>query len=55
MIVDKSIIAENVVRLVTNVQIGMGVGEEQANLIRPDVYAFGLVTIGDDSVIPHGS
>ncbi len=50
-VVDKSIIAENV-------QVGancvLGVGEEVPNRMKPDVYSFGLVTIGEDSVIPDG-
>ena len=50
-IVDKAIIAENV-------QVGNGVvlgtGEEVPNKERPDIYSFGLVTIGEDSVIPDG-
>ena len=50
-IVDKSIIAENVV---VGKNCKLGVGEELSNKIKPDVYAFGLVTIGDDSVIPDG-
>ena len=50
-IVDKSIIAENVV---VGKNCKLGVGEELPNKIKPDVYAFGLVTIGDDSVIPDG-
>lgn len=50
-IVDKSIIGENV-------QIGsrceLGIGEEALNTWKPDVYSFGLVTIGDRSVLPDG-
>lgn len=50
-IVDKAIIAENV-------QVGNGVvlgtGEEVPNKEKPDIYSFGLVTIGEDSVIPDG-
>lgn len=47
--IDKSIIAENV-KVGANVQ--MGVGEEQPNVLKPDVYSFGLVTVGENSVIP---
>ncbi len=47
--VDKSIIAENC-------QIGSGVvlgeGEELPNKLNADIYSFGLVTIGEDSVVP---
>ena len=48
-VVDKSIISENV-----SVGAGckLGVGEEVPNKVKPDVYAFGLVTIGEESVIP---
>lgn len=50
-VIDKAIIAENVV-------IGsdciIGEGEEVPNKLRPDIYAFGLVAIGEDSVIPSG-
>ena len=47
--VDKAIIAENC-------QIGsdvhLGVGEERPNKLNASIYAFGLATIGEDSVIP---
>ena len=50
-IVDKAIIAENV-------DIGasceLGVGEEAPNEKKPNIYSFGLVTIGENSVIPEG-
>ena len=50
-IIDKAIIAENV-------EIGadceLGVGEEAPNEKKPKVYSFGLVTIGENSVIPEG-
>ncbi len=50
-VVDKAIIAENV-------EVGknahLGVGEEAVNEMKPAVYAFGLVTIGENSVIPDG-
>ena len=48
-VVDKSIIAENVT---VGAGCKLGVGEEVPNKIKPDIYAFGLVTIGEDSVIP---
>ena len=47
--VDKSIIAENVT---VGANCKLGVGDEVPNKVKPDVYAFGLVTIGEDSVIP---
>lgn len=49
--VDKSIIAENC-------QIGdgavLGVGEEKPNKLNASIYSFGLVTVGEKSVIPEG-
>ena len=48
---DKSIIAENVT---VGKDCKLGVGEELPNKVKPDVYAFGLVTIGEDSEIPDG-
>lgn len=47
--VDKSIIAENVT---VGDHVVMGVGEECPNILKPNVYGFGLVTIGENSVIP---
>lgn len=47
----KSIIAENV-SIGKNCEIG--VGEEAPNSWKPDVYAFGLATVGDKSFIPDG-
>lgn len=48
-VIDKSIIAENV-------EIGrgavLGVGEEMPNKVKPSVYSFGLVTVGENSYIP---
>ena len=48
--IDKAIIAENC-------QVGnnvvMGVGEEVPNKLNESIYSFGLVTIGEDSVIPE--
>mgnify|MGYP002625746814 FL=1 len=50
-VVDKAIIAENV-------QVGancdLGVGEEAPNEKKPNIYSFGLVTIGENSIIPEG-
>lgn len=48
-VVDKSIIAEGV-EIGENVVLG--VGSDTPNKIRPDIYGFGLVTIGENSVIP---
>ena len=48
---DKAIITENV-------KIGkdakLGIGEEAVNEFKPQIYSFGLVTIGENSVIPDG-
>jgi glucose-1-phosphate adenylyltransferase len=48
--IEKSIVAENC-------RIGergvLGTGNEAPNKFKEDVYAFGLVTIGDDSVVPN--
>lgn len=50
-VVEKAIIAEN-----TRVGAGcvLGCGEEKPNRYKPEVYTDGLVTIGEDSVIPAG-
>ena len=48
-VVDKAIISEDVI---VGKNCKLGVGEEVPNKIKPDVYAFGLVTIGEQSVIP---
>lgn len=50
-IIDKAVIAENVV--VGN-DVVLGTGEELENKVKPDVYSFGLVTIGEDSFVPDG-
>lgn len=47
--IDKSIIAENC-RIGKNVVLGAG--EEAPNKLNASVYSFGLVTIGEDSVVP---
>ena len=47
--VTKSIIAENV-KIGNNVELG--IGDEVENKLNSSVYAFGLVTIGENSVIP---
>ena len=48
-IIDKAIIAENV-------EVGrgavLGIGEEVPNKVKPKVYSFGLVTVGENSYIP---
>ena len=49
-VVDKAVIAENVT--IGNHAV-LGYGEETLNQLNPDVYSFGLVTIGECSVIPE--
>jgi glucose-1-phosphate adenylyltransferase len=49
--VDKAIIAENVE---VGANAKLGIGEEAVNTLKPQVYSFGLVTIGENSVIPEG-
>ena len=48
-VIDKAIIAENV-QIGENVELG--VGEEAPNEYKPQIYSFGLVTIGEGSTIP---
>ena len=48
-IIDKAIIAENCV-IGNNVKFG--VGEEKPNKLNDKIYSFGLVTIGEDSIVP---
>ena len=50
-VVDKAVIAENT--LINN-DVVLGVGADVPNKVKPDVYAFGLVTIGENSVVPSG-
>lgn len=47
--IDKAIIAENC-RIGDGVVLG--IGEEVPNKLNADVYSFGLVTVGEDSVVP---
>ncbi|MCI9137135.1 MAG: glucose-1-phosphate adenylyltransferase [Lachnospiraceae bacterium] len=51
VVITKSIIAENV-KIGNNVELGCG--EEVENKLNKDIYSFGLVTIGENSVIPSG-
>lgn len=48
--INKAIIAEN-----CRIEDGanLGIGDEAPNKLNPNIYAFGLVTVGDDSVIPE--
>ena len=50
-VINKAIIAENV-DIGQNTQLG--VGEEVPNVEKPKIYNSGLVTIGENSVIPEG-
>ena len=50
-IVDKAIIADNVE---VGANVHLGVGEFAPSKLNPKVYAFDLVTIGEDSYIPDG-
>ena len=50
-VVDKAIIAENVC---IGDNVTLGIGSEAPNQLRPDIYNSGLVTIGENSVIPSG-
>ncbi len=49
VIMDKAIIAEDVT--IGN-GVVLGCGEERPNVDKPDVYAFGITTIGEHTVIP---
>lgn len=49
--IDKAIIAENVE---VGANTKLGIGEEAVNEMKPQIYSFGLVTIGENSVIPEG-
>lgn len=49
VVIDKAIIAEETV---IGDGVVLGVGEEKPNKLKESVYAFGLVTIGENSVIP---
>ena len=48
-VIDKAIIAENV-EIGKNVVLG--VGEEVPNNVKPNIYSFGLVTVGEKTYIP---
>ena len=49
-VVDKAIIAEN---CKIGDEVVMGIGRDVPNRLKPSVYSFGLVTIGENSVIPE--
>ncbi len=50
-VIEKAIIAEGAV---VGSNVTLGTGGDVPNRLRPDVYSFGLVTIGENSVIPDG-
>ena len=50
-VIDKAIIAESVE---VGSHVTLGIGADVPNQRKPDIYAFGLVTIGENSVIPDG-
>ncbi len=47
--IHKAIIAENVT---VGERVVMGIGDEVPNRLKPSVYAYGLVVVGEDTVIP---
>ena len=51
VVIDKAIIAESVE---IGSHVTLGIGADVPNQRKPDIYAFGLVTIGENSVIPEG-
>ncbi len=48
-IINKAIIAENV-DIGNNVELG--IGDEVPNIVEPNIYSYGLVTIGENSYVP---
>ena len=51
-ILDRAIVAEDTV-IGSNCVLGAG-EDDIPNKLKPDVYAFNLVTVGDNTVIPDG-
>ena len=51
VVVNKAIVAEN---CVVGNNVVLGIGEEVPNKLNAGIYSFGLVTIGEGSVIPSG-
>ncbi len=49
VVIDKAIIAES---CCIGDNVKLGIGEEKPNKLNDKIYAFGLVTIGEDSVVP---
>lgn len=50
-VLDKAIVAENVS---IGADCTIGTGEEAPNVYKPNIYGFGIATIGENSVIPSG-
>ena len=50
-VIDRAIIAEGVV---IGDNVTLGIGSDIPNKEKPNIYSFGLVTIGERSVIPSG-
>ncbi len=50
-VVDKAIIAEN---SEIGKNVTLGIGKEVPNKLKPSVYSFGLVTIGEHTIVPDG-
>lgn len=50
-VIDKAIIAE---RVEVGDGVTLGIGGDVPNKMKPAIYSFGLVTIGENSVIPDG-
>ena len=50
-VIDKSIIAEN---CEIGENVTLGIGSDVPNKLKPAIYSFGLVTIGENSVFPDG-
>lgn len=50
-VIDKSIVAEN---CVIGDNVTFGIGSDVPNKLKPAIYSFGLVTVGENSVIPAG-
>lgn len=50
-VIDKSIIAEN---CGIGDNVTFGIGNDVPNKMKPSIYSFGLVTVGENSVVPAG-
>ena len=50
-VIDKSIVAE---KAIIGKNVVLGIGPDVPNKVKPNIYSFGLVTIGENSVIPDG-